>query len=70
MIRSSYTPAQIADAVSHAKTATGWPDDMLIHDMAAHILAGPQASDEATADAADQVLAHLARQHVEGRADA
>ena len=64
-LRSSYTPSQIADAVSHAKTATGWPDDMLIHDMAAHILAGPQASDEAVADAADQVMAYLAREHVE-----
>lgn len=65
MRRSSYTPAQIADAVSHAKTATGWPADMLLTDMAAHILAGCQASDEAIADAAEQVADHLAREHVE-----
>ena len=66
--RSSYTPAQIADAITRAKTATGWPADMLIQDMAAHMLAGAQASDDAIADAAEQVADHLARAHVEGGA--
>lgn len=66
MIRSSYTPTQMQDAIAKAKTATGWPDDMLISDMAAHILAGPQASDEAIAYAAGQIAEWQAREHVEG----
>lgn len=69
MRSSSYTPSQITDAITKARNSTGWPADMLLHDMAAHILAGAQASDEAIADAAEQVLAHLARAHVEGAAN-
>lgn len=66
MMRSSFTPAQIAEAITRAQNATGWPADMTTSDMAAHILAGPQASDESIADAADQVVAWQARGHVEG----
>lgn len=61
MIASSYTPAQIADALKRATEATGWPVNMLLHDMAGHILAGPQASDEAIAAASAAVADHLAK---------
>lgn len=66
MMRSSFTPAQIAEAITRAQGSTGWPADMLLSDMAAHILAGPQASDEAIDRAAEQVADYLAREHVEG----
>ena len=63
----TYTPAQIAGAIERVKASTGWPADMLLHDMAGHILAGPQASDEAIERASEQVAEWLARAHVEGR---
>ena len=64
----TYTPAQIADAIARAKASTGWPVNMLLHDMAGHILAGAQASDEAIERASEQVAEWLARAHVEGGA--
>lgn len=62
----TYTTAQIAGAITRAKAMDNWPAQMLLAEMAGHILAGVQASDEAIADAAEQVADHLARAYVEG----
>ena len=58
-----YPPSQIAAAVSQASAS--WDQPALIVDTAARIIAGDNAGGAAVSQAAEQVLALLAREHVE-----